>query len=262
MASRALLFDVGNTRVKWGVLDGGRLKRTGTLAHDRLAERGFGALTARLPTDVESVLASNVAGAAFGTRLAGVIGLHCGVEVRFLQATRSACGVTNAYRRPRTLGVDRWAAMIGARAEFRSALCIVDAGSAITIDALDAEGRHLGGQIIPGLLLMAESLKMNTSGMSQMRIRNGDPGTGMALFAHGTSHGVQAGALNAVCGPVERAVRILRAERMRPKVILTGGSATPVLKELGGNVIHRPHLVLEGLAALTACERERRRRAV
>ena len=261
MPMRALLFDIGNTRLKWGVLEAGQLGRTGSIAHDKLAERGFGALTTKLPTDVESVLASNVAGAAFGTRLSGVIGLHCGCEVRFARSARSACGVTNAYRQPRQLGVDRWAAMIGARAEFRSALCIVDAGSAITIDAVDSAGQHLGGQIIPGLRLMAESLKMNTSGMSEMRIRTADPGSGMTLFAKGTAHGVQAGALNAVCGAVERAVRILRAERLRPKIILTGGGATPILRELQGTVIHKPHLVLEGLAAMTTSVAARHDRA-
>jgi type III pantothenate kinase len=258
MTKRALLFDIGNTRLKWGVLDAGQIKRTGMLAHDKLAERGFGALTSKLPTNVDAVLASNVAGAAFGARLSSVIGLHCGADVRFARSTRAACGVVSAYKHPRQLGVDRWAAMIGARAEFRSSLCIVDAGSAITIDALDGDGNHLGGQIIPGLRMMADSLKMNTSGMSELRVRTADPGTGMALFAKETSHGVQAGALNAVCGAVERAVRILRAERLRPKIILTGGGATPILNELQGSVMHRPHLVLEGLAAMTKCTKARR----
>ena len=262
MTTRALLFDIGNTRVKWGVLEGGHIKRTGMLAHDKLTERGFGALTAKLPARVDAVLASNVAGPAFGTRLSSVIGLHCGTEVRYARSARSACGVVNAYQQPRQLGVDRWAAMIGARAEFRASLCIVDAGSAITIDAIDSDGNHLGGQIMPGLRMMAESLKMNTSGMSEMRIRTADPGTGMALFAKGTAHGVQSGALNAVCGAVERAVRILRTERLRPKIILTGGCATPILNELQGNVIHRPHLVLQGLAAMTTCAESRRNGAV
>ena len=58
MTTRALLFDIGNTRLKWGVLESGHIKRTGMLAHDKLAERGFGALTAKLPANVDAVLAS------------------------------------------------------------------------------------------------------------------------------------------------------------------------------------------------------------
>jgi type III pantothenate kinase len=250
MARRWLLFDIGNTRLKWGIADDGAIVRTGGISHEKLAERGFNALTAKLPTRVDAVLVSNVAGSGFATRLAGVVGMHCGCDVRFAKSERTAFGVTNGYRQPRQLGVDRWAALIGARAETRSALCIVDAGSAITIDALDRHGQHMGGQIIPGLRLMGASLKDNTAGISSLNVRAGDPGTGMALFADGTARAVQAGALNAVCGAVERSLRILRAEGMRPKVILTGGGAEPILRELTGNVIHRPHLVLQGLASM------------
>ena len=252
MPQRALLFDIGNTRLKWGVADDGKLVRTGSIVHEKLADKGFNALTSKLPTRVDAVMASNVAGTSFGTRLSGVIGMHCGCDVRFARSEREACGVTNGYRQPRRLGVDRWAAMIGARAESRSAFCIVDAGSAITIDAVDRDGQHLGGQIIPGLRLMGASLRDNTNGIRDLNIRGGHPGDGMAMFADGTAKAVQAGALNAVCGAVERALRILRAERMRPKVIVTGGGAEPVLSELDCNVIHRPHLVMQGLAAMLA----------
>ena len=61
------------------------------------------------------------------------------------------------------MGVDRWVAMIGARSEFRGGLCIVDAGTAVTIDAIDKNGNHLGGQIIPGLALMSNALSFGAS---------------------------------------------------------------------------------------------------
>ena len=89
---KALLLDVGNTRLKWGVLEDGQIHRTGHIAMSRIREEGLGVLTSRLPHNVDAVQVSNVAGATFATRLSGVIGMHCGCEVHFAKAQRQACG--------------------------------------------------------------------------------------------------------------------------------------------------------------------------
>ena len=244
----ALLFDVGNTRLKWGVLENDRVSKTGSITHEKLHDSGFAALTSHLPRDVGRVLASNVAGQTFATRLSGVIGMHCKQDVHFAHAEREGYGVTNSYKRPRRIGVDRWVAMIGARAEFRSALCIVDAGTAVTIDAVDREGVHLGGMIAPGLAMMAEALHLNTSEIPPARKSAAVLTDAMNAFASTTESAVQNGALTAVCGAVERAVRTMRGAGYRPKVVLTGGDASRILKLLDADVLHRPNLVLEGLA--------------
>lgn len=250
MSGRALLLDAGNTRVKWGIWSGERLTRTGSVRHDLLKESGFGLLTTRLPASVEEVLVSNVAGAAFGSRLAGVLGMHCGTDVRFAHAERSGFGVRNGYRQARQLGVDRWVAMVGARAEAKGALCIVDAGTALTIDVLDRDGNHLGGQIIPGLDLMAQSLARDTSDIGRVPAASRDAAQGMGMFSKSTRRAVSTGSVNAVCGAIERAVRTMRSGGFRPTVILTGGDASRILKQLDGKVLHRPHLVLQGLARM------------
>ena len=249
-AVRALLFDVGNTRVKWGLLDKGRIARSGSVAHEKLRHDGFGALTARLPRDVDRVLACNVAGQTFATRLSGVIGIHCGCEVQFAHAEREAHGLVNAYRTPRHIGVDRWVAMIGARAEFRGALCVVDAGTAVTIDAVDRDGRHLGGLIVPGLRLMAAALFDNTSDIPRVEHRGPRDAEGIELFANTTERGVKNGALAAVCGAIDRSVRALRSGGHRPKVVLTGGDASRILERIDAETLHRPNLVLQGLACM------------
>ena len=140
MSGRALLFDVGNTSLKWGVLDGDQLVRFGKLSHQVLNEVGFTSLARKLPRQVNEVLVSNVAGEEFAAQLSSFVSSHCGVEARFARSERQAHGVTSGYKRPRRLGVDRWAAMIGARAQVDGVLCVVDAGSAITIDAIDQAG--------------------------------------------------------------------------------------------------------------------------
>ena len=196
------------------------------------------------------VMASNVAGTSFGTRLSGVIGMHCDADVQFARSEKSACGVTNSYRQPRRLGVDRWVAMIGAWAEVSGACLVVDAGTAVTIDALDASGKHLGGQIIPGVGVMAASLATQTSDIPNIQRRAASQGSGIEMFASTTAGAVGQGALNAVVGAVERAARAIGDDQGEVTIILTGGDASRILKSLGDEAIHRPHLVLQGLAQM------------
>jgi type III pantothenate kinase len=244
----ALLIDLGNTRLKWGILAADRISRTGAISREMLRESGYSPLTSRLPRQVSQILVSNVAGPTAATKLASVLGIHCNSDVHFARVEKSAYGLSNGYRQPRRLGVDRWVAMIGARAEFRSALCVVDAGTAITIDAIDKSGRHLGGQIIPGLHLMGKALSADTSDIGSAARKLQGTSKGVQMFARSTRAAVQCGALAAVCGAVERALKAMRSEGFRPKLVLTGGDASRILKQLEGSVLHRPNLVLQGLA--------------
>ena len=248
-ARRCLVLDAGNSFLKWGLVESGEIRKAGRIDHERLRETGFAALTVRLPKGIDAAMLSNVAGNAFATRLAGVIGLHCGIDLKLARAAKAAHGVTNGYRQPRKLGVDRWVAMIGARHEFRSPLLVVDAGTATTIDVLDGGGRHLGGQILPGLDLMQASLSDSTSGIPPTSARR-DPGAGLDWFGRSTAEAVRSGALAAACGAIECAERRLRDNGLRAKIVLTGGDASRILKQLNVKAIHRPHLVLEGLSVM------------
>jgi type III pantothenate kinase len=247
---KALLLDVGNTRLKWGVLDGSRLRRTGNIAQQKISEQGLGVVTAKLPRDVDVVFASNVAGTTFATRLSGVIGMHCDCDIHFAKSVREACGVRNGYRQPRRLGVDRWVAMIGAWSEFGSACVVVDAGTAVTIDVIDDGGQHLGGQIIPGVTLMAAALAASTSDIPKTGGRKPSGPGGLEAFGDSTAKAVSNGAWAAVAGAVERAITTLRSNAYDPAVVLTGGDASRMLTALGDEPLHRPHLVLQGLTQM------------
>ena len=246
----ALLLDVGNTRIKWGVLRDGDISRTGHIAQHKVREQGLAVLTTRLPHDVDLVYASNVAGTTFATRLSGVIGMHCECDVHFAKSEREACGVRNAYRQPRRMGVDRWVAMIGAWAEFGSSVIVVDAGTAVTIDAIDDDGQHLGGQIFPGVALMAGALAAETSDLPAPRARTPAAVAGLDIFGDSTARAIQQGTWNAVVGAVDRAITTLRSNAYEPLVVLTGGDASRMLTALGTEPLHRPNLVLQGLARL------------
>ena len=152
------------------------IRRTGHIAQARIRDKGLQVLTTRIPQQVDEVFVSNVAGASFATRLSGVVGAHCNCRVRFARSERSGWGVTNGYTQPRRMGVDRWVAMVGAWAEVQASCLVVDVGTAMTIDAIDDGGRHLGGQIIAGVATMADALATSTSDIPHVK-----PATGRTI---------------------------------------------------------------------------------
>lgn len=247
---KVLLMDVGNSRIKWGVLENGDIRRTGHISQDGISERGLQALTTKLPRRIDDVFVSNVAGNTFATRLSGVVGMHCECDVRFARSARRGWGVTNSYTQPRRMGVDRWVAMVGAWAEVQGACLVVDCGTAVTIDALDSDGQHLGGQIIPGVGTMANALASATSDIQSVRPAPGRGGADLGMFGRNTAAAVREGAQNAVTGAVDRAIRTLQSNAYEPVVVLTGGDSSRILNALCEPPLHRPHLVLQGLARM------------
>ena len=247
---KVLLMDVGNSRIKWGVLENGDIRRTGHISQNAVKERGLQALTTKLPRRIDDVFVSNVAGNTFATRLSGVIGMHCECDVRFARSARRGWGVTNSYSQPRRMGVDRWVAMVGAWAEVQGACLVVDCGTAVTIDAVDDGGQHLGGQIIPGVGTMADALASATSDIPSVRPAPGRGAADLGMFGRNTAAAVREGAQNAVAGAIDRAIRTLQSNAYEPVVVLTGGDSSRILNALCEPPLHRPHLVLQGLARM------------
>jgi len=241
-------MDVGNSRIKWGILDDGNISRTGHIARARIRENGLQVLTTRIPRRVDDVFVSNVAGTSFATRLSGVVGMHCSCDVRYARTARSGWGITNSYTQPRRMGVDRWVAMIGAWAEVQSACLVVDAGTAVTIDAIDDDGRHLGGQIIAGVATMTGALAEAASDIPQVKPAPARGSADLGMFARNTAAAVREGAQNAVTGAIDRSIRTLQSNAYTPTTVLTGGDSSRILNALCETPLHRPHLVLQGLA--------------
>ena len=247
---KALLLDVGNSRLKWGVLDSAAMRRTGHVTQSAIREQGLSTLARKLPRNVDAVIACNVAGKTFATDLAAFIRSHCGLDVQFVQPVAKAFGVTNGYRQPQRLGADRWVAMIGARAWCASSCLVVDAGTAITIDALDDDGQHLGGQILPGLQLMASALAKNTGDLPNLGTRQLNTAVNGKIFAGSTAAAIASGVSGAAAGAVARALRAMRQKGFKPTVVLTGGDALRIQSALDEEAHFRPQLVLEGLARI------------
>lgn len=230
-----LLLDVGNTRVKYA-LDGGA--PMAAVVHDGDPAAAVLALRGRLG-DIDEVALVDVTGQA-GPALDGLV-------VRQLVSTAAACGVTNGYADPTRLGADRWAALIGAWHRTPRACCVVDAGSALTVDLLDAEGRHLGGWIVPGLAMSAAALARGTA-----RAHAAHEGRAIDGPADNTADAIRGGTVHAALGFIERTRRMAAAEfGGEAALILTGGDATLLAPGLP-RAQQVDDLVLCGLAAWAA----------
>jgi type III pantothenate kinase len=246
-----LLLDVGNTRLKWAQLEDGRLGARGAATHRDAAPAEWLAPLDAVAGRPEAILVANVAGPAVAHSIGEWALERHGLRPRFVQATPRAGGVANAYEHADALGVDRWLGLVGAWRRARSPLVCVAAGTALTVDAVDGGGRHLGGLIVPGYALMIEALLRRTSDIA--------PGMGRApaaadgMFGRSTAAAVELGALHALAALAARAIDAA-AERCgaMPRVFVGGGDAARIAPVLGRTAEIAPDLVLEGLAVVAA----------
>jgi type III pantothenate kinase len=231
------LIDAGNTRIKWGLHDGRGYVATGAVATAEAAT--LRRQWAAAPRAARG-LASNVAGAVVAEALqkASEAG---GTRLEFISSRPDQLGVTNGYRDAAQLGTDRWAALIAAHRVGPGHKLVVNAGTALTIDALTADGRFLGGMIIPGPALMRRSLDRGTAGL---RLTEG----AFAEFPASTPDAITTGAIQACAGTVERMRDAMAGAGCAPsQVVLSGGAAPELYSHLPIAATIRENLVLDGL---------------
>ena len=245
-----LAIDIGNTRLKWAQYaspqPGAALLRHGAVfleTIDSLADAEWQGLGAP-----GSMLGCVVAGEGVKRRVEEQLEIW-DVEPRWVVSAPRACGVTNSYDHPSRLGVDRWVALIGAYHRMRAQgparpVLVVMVGTAVTVDALDASGRFLGGLILPGFGLMLRALEMGTAGLKAP--------TGEAVdFPTNTSDALMSGGSDAIAGAVERMHRKLLARTGQPPMlVMTGGAAVKLapITDLPFETIDT--LIFEGLLQL------------
>jgi type III pantothenate kinase len=247
-----LLLDIGNSRIKWAYDTGDQLQQSGETLHRGRAIDTVLSFVEQLPRTPTDVFAGNVAGAQIGEALSATFERCHRVTVRFATTAIKAGGVVNGYTDVSQLGVDRWAAVVGAYTRYQGAVCVVDAGTAVTIDAVDSGGGHLGGVIAPGLHLMRASLDRNTGDIQRFAQRASSDLAGADFFGHDTASAVWQGTLTAVVTLIDSCLESLQDHSGAvPTLVLTGGDADGLLSALSVTAEHRPLLVLEGLRELS-----------
>lgn len=249
MMNHHLLIDIGNTFLKWGfyrkrppgehVLAQEQLVHFGRVLHDEIPTvmakwRSFAAPS--------RIVVSNVAGTLIRNPLMRALEIWPQEHAPYWIASQlEQCGVRNGYLNPAALGCDRWSALIGARALIPDApVLVVVCGTATTVDLLTADGRFLGGGIMPGLGLMQRVLHQHTATLPDAQ---GD----YLDFPRQTVDAIATGCTNAQAGAVERVFAMHAPEHPGLQCIISGGAARTLAPRLGVN--HRVHenLVLDGL---------------
>lgn len=244
-----LLVDVGNTRAKWAVLSGGRLAGSGAVMHRGVPSADWVRGLDNAAVACERILVSNVAGPAVAHAIGEWALARHGLKPEFVRASREAGGIRNAYEHAEALGPDRWLGMIGAWQRAPGPLVCIAAGTAMTLDAVDAGGVHLGGLIVPGCDLMIDTLMRRTSDIAQAAQLA--PPAGGGMLGHNTAAAIQLGSAHALAALAVRTIDwVTGVVGARPRVYLGGGDAGRIEPLLGVPVEVTSGLVLEGLAYL------------
>ena len=247
-----MAIDVGNTRLKWALYEtphpAAALLAQGAefLDHiDRLSDTAW----ARLPAPVR-MLGCVVAGDAVKRRVEEQMELWDAPPQWVVSSAREA-GLTNGYDHPTRLGCDRWVAMIGARQRMLAQgparpLVVVMVGTAVTVEAIDAEGRFLGGLILPGHGIMLRALESGTAGL---HVPTGE----VRLFPTNTSDALTSGGTYAIAGAVERMVQHIIAHcGAEPACMMTGGAGWKMAPSMTRPFELVDNLIFDGLLTIAS----------
>ncbi len=229
-------FDVGNSYLKWRLIDGCDVIRKGSQKVD--IALGSNVFEQDVLENISGARLCSVGSEAMTIALSKQLLSHYCVVLQLACVSRFASGVTCGYDEPSKLGVDRWLAMIAAYNKHHQAVLVIDAGSAVTLDVVDQNGFHLGGYILPGTSLMVESLKRGTK-----NVKAGFVDADLLVPGKNTKDAT----VNGILFSLVSTIKTLNAS-FPFKLVLSGGSAPAILKHLDMDVDYVPDLVLDGLS--------------
>lgn len=242
-----LLIDAGNSRLKWSSLSQGQRSPQQALAYGSHAPQ-VGALEhlQMLLTEqaVEQVVLVHVLGATFAEAVEALC-TQLAVPLTLVQSRAGAYGVEVVYPNPAHFGADRFVGLLAARKRLgQQAAIIIDAGTAVTIDALQADGQHLGGVILPGLQLLSDALIRRTQAVHMSATPFAQP----KVFNDNTLQGMGSGCLFSLVGALEGICSRMQAQMPEPaKILLCGGDTALLSEHL--RLAHQacPDALMEGL---------------
>jgi type III pantothenate kinase len=235
---RCLQMDIGNSSTKWRLVEGEELMGRGKY---RPGDEESLQQLLECTSSLHRICIASVASVAAEFELAEMLRDRWGVQPWFARTQAETLGLTNSYEKPSKMGVDRWLAMLGGIHHLSGRICVVDAGSALTIDVVAANGQHEGGYIIPGTALMEQALSRDTD-----RVRFDENADYSLTPGKSTAEAVRHGVALAQAGSVRLALGSLNIGEQ--KMLVCGGGGDLLRQLLGGAGHYKPDLVFEGLA--------------
>jgi type III pantothenate kinase len=234
-----LFIDVGNSRLKWAQREKNALSPIQAINYQSFDFIGILEQFWKDLTTPSNVYISNVG----KPDLNGLLSEWCekvwDISPIFAQTNKKNCDILNGYENIQTLGIDRWLALIGSKPYLSENLCVVDCGTAVTIDVLQINGLHLGGLILAGLQTSRDALTQKAAALKNIQFNQDVKDLNLAKNTH---DGIALGTIYAVAGCIEKVAATHQA-----KVILTGGDAIFIIPHLKCHFLHLPDLVLQGL---------------
>jgi type III pantothenate kinase len=237
-----LLIDMGNTRLKWAVTTAGHIMTGPPLLNSQINRNELIGLWKDIYRPRRIAISCVSANQLLELVQTIARELWLDVDIIRVKSQAQAFGVINAYPQPERLGIDRWLALVAVWQKYQGSACIVDCGTAITVDLIDANGKHQGGLISPGLMLMKQSLGQGTEALPFSRT---DHAFGIANY---TEAAIYSGTLMAAIGLIEHVLAKQSSADIR--LILTGGDAKFIAEHLNVASIVDPDLVLRGLLCI------------
>ena len=233
-----LVIDIGNTQIKVAVFQQTILIFKDQFHSDEIISR---VLSVTEQYDIKKSIISHV------TNLDQAVMLKLKKLVNLIELTyETKLPFNNKYLTPKTLGVDRLALIAGAQGQFPNKnVLVIDAGSCITFDFINQDGKYYGGDISPGIEMRYKAVNHYTANLPLLKKTEILPEMG-----NSTQNAIHRGVLNGVIQEIEGVISQYRTKYQKLTVVLTGGDTIFLAKNLKSSIFAIPNFLLEGLNSI------------
>jgi type III pantothenate kinase len=237
MKNMLLAVDVGNTRIKVAVFEGGIVLERFVFPESELQKNILNILKKfEKLTDLVVASVGNIEKSAF-------LYFEKELKIHFL-SNKDSFPFVNCYATPETLGIDRMVLAAGATLRFPNQnRLVIDAGTCITYDFIDAENNYLGGAISPGIRLRYESLHNFTAKLPLLTLTDPED-----LIGKSTSESIHCGVINGLTYEIDGFIAEYKARYSNFIIILTGGDTDFLAKRLKNTIFANSNFLLESLS--------------
>ena len=231
-----LTIDVGNTRIKGAVFEGSMLMETFVFEKSTL-EKSIKNIVIKYKKVAHLVVSS-----VSDVEKESILGLNETINIHFV-SHKDPFPFENQYQTPTTLGIDRMVLASGATLQYPSQnRLVIDAGTCVTYDFIDADNKYLGGAIAPGLRLRYESLHNFTAKLPLLTLENPENFIGSS-----TSESIHSGVVNGLIYEIDGFINQYKEKYSNFIIILTGGDTEFLAKRLKNTIFANSNFLLESL---------------
>ena len=240
-----ILIDIGNTTTSLGLWKNNKLSMTNNIENNKL----FIALKKYLKRDIDEILFTSVIGTKENKLIIDRLKKIFKSNIKQIKSSSSLLGVSNGYIQPKKLGDDRWATIVASSLLHEEPLIIVDCGTAISIDVVNAKGMHLGGYILGGFDGYGKSFK-NAYHLKNIKIKEG-VASQKKYFPKKTEDGITEGYLLMVISAIENTYnQVKKNQNTPPRLLISGGYGKIISKRLPVKNKYEPDLVLKSIGLI------------